>query len=231
MSNDDVPRSAGKFDEQQKGGFDRLPQSAQDAIKSPGLLGDQQLQDIAAIVKDGNQELQTGTELDREMIRKADRMMDAPLWADNSGAPVDGTHKQYDVVLQDIFDSSGHDHQIVHDQITGIKGDDGQDFLHDITTHEWDDDGEAAGSLFEWTKDSTGPERQIAAETANVYADYLGTHSGELLSIDGNRQIGDMNPELVKAFSNGLMPTRRRWSQINRRWTRLSSTLMTSAAR
>jgi hypothetical protein len=52
----------------------------------------------------------------------------------------------------------------------------------------------------------TGPEGQIAAATANVYADYLGTHSGELLAIDGNRQIGDMNPEMVKAFSNGLMP-------------------------
>jgi hypothetical protein len=37
MSNDDVPRSAGKFDDQQKGDFDRLPQSVQDAIKSPGL--------------------------------------------------------------------------------------------------------------------------------------------------------------------------------------------------
>ena len=206
MSNDDVPRSAGKFDEQQRGGFDRLPQSVQDAIKSPGLFGDQQMKDIAAIVKDGNQQLQTGTELDREMIRKADRMMDAPLWADNSGAPVDGKHQQYDVVLQDIFDSAGRDHQIVHDQLTGTHGDDGQDFMHDITNHEWDDDGTAAGSLFEWTKDSTGPEGQIAAETANVYADYLGTHSHELLAIDGNHQIGDMNPELVKAFAHGLTP-------------------------
>jgi EspA/EspE family len=206
MSNDDVPRSAGKFDEQQKGGFDRLPQSVQDAIKSPGLFGDQQMKDIAAIVKDGNPQLQTGTELDREMIRKADRMMDAPMWEKSTGQPGDGSHPQYDVVLQDIFDSAGRDHQIVHDQITGNHGDDGQDFLHDITTHEWNDDGKAAGSLFEWTKNSTGPEGQIAAETANVYADYLGTYSGPLLEIDGNRQIGDMNPEMVKAFAHGLAP-------------------------
>jgi hypothetical protein len=206
MSNDDVPRSAGKFDDQQKGGFDRLPQSVQDAIKSPGALGDQQMKDVAAIVKDGHQELQTGTELDREMIRKADRMMDSPIWADSTGQPGDGSRPQYDVVLQDIFDSAGRDHQIVHDQLTGNHGDDGKDFLHDITTHEWNDDGKAAGGLFEWTKDTTGPEGQIAAETANVYADYLGTYSGDLLAIDGNRQIGDMNPEMVKAFTHGLAP-------------------------
>jgi EspA/EspE family len=206
MSNDDVPRSAGKFDEQQKGGFERLPQSVQDAIKSPGLLGDQQMKDIAAIVKDGSPQLQTGTELDREMMRKADRMMDAPMWEKSTGQPGDGSHPQYDVVLQDIFDSAGRDHQIVHDHLTGTHGDDGKDFLQDITNHEWNDDGKAAGSLFEWTKNSTGPEGQIAAETANVYADYLGTYSGDLLAIDGNRQIGDMNPEMVKAFAHGLAP-------------------------
>lgn len=206
MSNDDVPRSAGKFDDQQKGGFDRLPQSVQDAIKSPGLLGDQQMQDVAAIVKDGDPGLQTGTELDREMMRKADRMMDAPLWADNTGADIDGKRQQYDVVIEDVFESAGRDHQIVHDHLTGTHGDDGQDFMHDVTTHEWGDDGKAAGSLFEWTKNSTGPEGHIAAETANVYADYLGRHSDELLAIGGNRQIGDMNPDLVKAFSNGLLP-------------------------
>lgn len=206
MSNDDVPKSAGKFDEQQKGGFDRLPQSVQDALKSPGVLGDQQMQDIAAVVKDGNVNLQNGTELDREMIRKADRMMDAPLFADSTGQPADGSTPQYDAVVQDIFESAGRDHQIVHDQLTGTHGDDGQDFMHDITHHEWNDDGKAAGSLFEWTQNSTGPEGQIAAETANVYADYLGTYSEKLLEIDGNRQIGDMNPEMVKAFSNGLMP-------------------------
>lgn len=185
--------------------FENLPRSVQDAIKSPGLLYDQQMEDIAAIVKDGDPRLQTGTELDREMMRKADRMMDAPLWEKSTGQPGDGSRPQYDGVLQDIFESAGRDHQIVHDHITGTHGDDGQDFMMDVSTHEWNDDGKAAGSLFEWTKDSAGPEGQIAAETANVYAEFLGSESDKLLSIDGNRQIGDINPDLVKAFSNGLM--------------------------
>jgi hypothetical protein len=130
-------------------------------------------------------QVQTGTELDREMMRKADRMMDAPLWENSSGAEVDGKRQQYDAVLQAVFESAGRDHQIVHDHLTGTHGDDSQDFLHDITQHEWDDDGKAAGQLFEWTKDATGPEAGIAAPTANFYADYLGSHSKDLLAING----------------------------------------------
>ncbi len=186
--------------------FENLPRSVQDAIRSPGLLYDQQMKDIAAIVKDGDPRFQTGTERDREMMRKADRMMDAPLWEKSTGQPGDGSRPQYDVVLQDIFESAGRDHQIVHDHITGTHGDDGRDFMMDVSIHEWNDDGKAAGALFEWTKNSTGPEGQIAAETANVYAEFLGSESDKLLAIDGNRQIGDINPELVKAFSAGLMP-------------------------
>ncbi|MDA4106593.1 EspA/EspE family type VII secretion system effector [Mycolicibacterium holsaticum] len=208
MANDDIDFPEAETGEvapdDQK--FENLPRSVQDAIKSPGLLYDQQMKDVAAIVKDGDPRFQTGTELDREMMRKADRMMDAPLWEKSTGQPGDGSRPQYDVVLQDIFESAGRDHQIVHDHITGTHGDDGRDFMMDVSSHEWNDDGRAAGSLFEWTANSTGPQGQIAAETANVYAEFLGSESDKLLAIDGNRQIGDMNPELVKAFSNGLMP-------------------------
>ncbi|MCV7280832.1 hypothetical protein H7J88_14375 [Mycolicibacterium flavescens] len=205
MTNDDIDfpnAETGQIAPDEKK-FENLPQSVQDAIKSPGLLHDRQMSDIAAIVKDGDAKFQNGTEIDREMMRKADRMMDAPLFEKSTGQPGDGSRPQYDVVLQDIFDSAGRDHQIVHDHITGTHGDDGQDFMMDVSTHEWNDDGKAAGGLFEWTKDANNP---IAAETANVYAEFLGRESDNLLAIDGNRQIGDINPELVKAFSNGLMP-------------------------
>ncbi|MBX8688553.1 DUF4226 domain-containing protein [Mycobacterium sp. 20091114027_K0903767] len=204
MSNDDVPRSAGSFDDQQKGGFDRLPQSVQDAIKLQGALGDAEVRDIAAIVKSGDAQLQTGTELDRELMRKADRMMDTSLFTSGS---VFNDHQKVewvDQTVQDIFGAAGRDHQIVYDQLSGNHGDDGQDFLKDVSTHEWLDNGKAAGSLFEWTKES--PESKLSAETANIYADFLGRESDNLLAINGNHQIGDMNPDLVKAFANGLIP-------------------------
>jgi hypothetical protein len=206
MSNDDVPRSAGNFDEQQKGGFDRLPESVQGLLSQEGLGSRAYTTDvdeakmIAQIVKDGNPALQQGTELDRAMMRMADRIMDNPT----------AMSTQHDVVT-DIFDSAGRDHTIVRDMVTGIKGDDGDDFLHDVTNYHWDDDGKSAGNLFSWTHDAAGdgPEGTIAAETAEKVANYLGTHDGELLHMPNgftDATLGEINPELVRAYSHGLTP-------------------------
>lgn len=209
MSNDDVPRSAGNFDEQQKGGFDRLPQSVQDAIKSPGLESTEELRDITSIVKDGNPNLQTGTEIDRELMRKADRMMDDRLWDGDLTATDDpaklGRDPHFDPIVRDIFDSAGRDHTIVRDHLTGIKGDDGQDFMQDINKHAWGDMGKSAGSLFDWTEGaSRGPEAQIAAETAEAYGTYIGDHSNDLMHLPGNNTLGELNPELARSYAHGL---------------------------
>ncbi|MGX9788464.1 TPR repeat region-containing protein [Mycobacterium sp. MMS18-G62] len=208
MSNDDVPREAGPWDDKRetKGGFDRLPPSVQEAVKGHGAIGLPELNDVSAIVKDGNPALQQGTELDRELIRRADRIMDTDVFTKGSVFAPGEKFGEVDDAVTNIFDSAGRDHQIVHDQITGNHGDDGRDFMRDIATHEWKDDGKSAGALFDWTANSTGPEGQIAAETANTYAKFLGEESDQLLAINGHTQIGDMNPELVKAYSHGLLP-------------------------
>jgi EspA/EspE family len=208
MSNDDVPREAGPWDDKRetKGGFDRLPPSVQDAVKGHGAIGLPELNDVSSIVKDGNPALQQGTELDRELMRRADRIMDTDVFTKGSAFAPGEKFGEVDDAVKNIFDSAGRDHQIVHDQITGNHGDDGRDFMRDVATHEWNDDGKSAGALFDWTANSTGPEGQIAADTANTYANFLGEESDKLLTINGHTQIGDMNPELVKAYAHGLMP-------------------------
>jgi hypothetical protein len=217
MSNDDdyfpkTPKEAGGLDDPSqvvKGSFDQLPQSVQQAIKSPGVQSPEEMKDISAIVKDGNPALQTGTELDREMIRKADRMMDDPMW-DGDLTPTDdpaklGRDTHFDPIVSDIFESAGRDHQIVHDHLLGTHGDDGDDFLHDINRHAWADKGTAAGSLFNWTENAHGgPESQIAAETAEKYATYIGSHEDELMDLPGHNTLGELNPELTKAYAHGL---------------------------
>jgi hypothetical protein len=205
MSNDDVPRESGKVDATTpKGGFDRLPDSVQKILSQEGLgsrayTGDvDDVKAIAQIVEDGHSELQTGTELDREMMRLSDRIMDDS----------NTFSEQHDVVT-DIFDSAGRDHTIVRDMVTGIKGDDGDDFLHDINNYRWDDDGKSAGHLFDWTHDAaTGPESQIAAETAEKVAGYLGSHHELMKMPDGfsDTTLGQANPELVRAYAHGLTP-------------------------
>ncbi|MBO0680714.1 hypothetical protein JRC04_24885 [Mycolicibacterium sp. S2-37] len=202
------------------GGFDKLPQSVQEAVKSPGVLYAEHMRDISNIVRDGDPALQTGTQLDREMLNKADRMMDAPMWekdpASVNGVEIRDDGKDYDIegnvlnrdpyldpVVSDIFTSAGRDHQAVAALVTGEQGD---DFLHDVTHHAWNDKGAAAGSLFSWTgPEATGPNAGIAAETAEAYSRYIGSHDSELLSLN-NRTIGDMNPHLVQGMAVGLTP-------------------------
>ncbi|RAV15078.1 hypothetical protein DQP55_06830 [Mycolicibacterium sp. GF69] len=188
-----------------QGGFDQLPQSVQEAVKSSGVLHAEQMRDISSIVRDGNSALQTGTELDREMLNKADRMMDAPIWDKDpasSGQDV-GRDPYLDPVVSEIFASAGRDHQVV---ATHITGDLGEDFLHDITHHYWADNGAAAGSLLSWTgQEAVGPNSGIAAETAEAYANYIGAHDSELLALN-NHTIGDINPNLVQGMAEGLTP-------------------------
>jgi hypothetical protein len=107
---------------------------------------------------------------------------------------------------QNIFDAAGRDHQIVHDHLLGTHGHDGDDFLHDVNRIAWTDDGKAASSLFGWTNEAhNGQEATIAAETAEKYANYVGSHKPDLMGIDG-QTLGQLNPELVKGYAHGLTP-------------------------
>ena len=214
MSNEDVsfPQTELKVDaldapsKTHTGGFDKLPTSVQQAVDSPGAIYSEQMKDIAAIVRDGNPELQTGTQLDRHMIDKADRMMDAPIWEKDpasNGGDLNQRDPYLDGVVSDIFTSAGRDHIAVGEHILSDKGD---DFIHDITRHAWADDGAAAGSLFSWTGENThGPLADLAAGTAEKYAMYIGNHDTELLSLN-NHTLGQINPELVQGMAEGLTP-------------------------
>ena len=214
MSNDDVyfPKTetaVGALDDPSqigKGSFGQLPESVQNAISKEALTspavnaGDvTDAKTIAQIVRDGNPDLQTGTEIDREMIRLGDRIMDQPT---NMGSQED--------VVTDIFGSAGRDHQIVHDHILGTHGDNGDDFLTDVNNYRWHDDGKAAAGLFSWTNEShVGSESTIAAETAEKYANYLGSHKDQFLHMPNgfsDTTLGQANPELVRGYAHGLTP-------------------------
>lgn len=217
MSNDDVyfdkPDDNGK---QPKGSFDRLPESVQKAISISNLdypVGEverRQIEDITDIVRNGDSKFQTGTEIDREMIRLSDRLMDH--------SPVNES------TVRDLFTSAGRDHQIVHDHMVGWQPNlDGpnapgtvpydynsDDFLSDIMKTSWSDDGKDAASLFNWTNEqANGPEAGIASATAERYAQFIGSHRGELMDIHtafGTDTLGQVNPELVQGMGHGLTP-------------------------
>ena len=217
MSNDDVyfgePDDNGN---QAKGSFDRLPESIQKAISISNLdypageVERRQITDIADIVRNGDSKFQTGTEIDREMIRLSDRLMDQ--------SPVNES------TVRDLFTSAGRDHQIVHDHMVGWQPNlddpnapgtvpydyNSDDFLSDIMKTGWSDNGKDAASLFSWTNEQAdGPEAGIASATAERYAQFIGSHKGELMDIHtafGTDTLGQVNPELVQGMAHGLTP-------------------------
>ncbi|WP_199179321.1 EspA/EspE family type VII secretion system effector [Mycolicibacterium goodii] len=207
MSNDDVEYTGGAGDEK-KGSASQLPDSVQKTLSKAGdtwpltentgqLRYEEDLKAISQIVKDGNPYFQTGTELDRQLIVAADRAMDAQ----STMVPIVGMES----TVQSLFEAVDDDHQIINDHLMGRNGVDVDDFLHDVNTIDWPDNGKAAGYLFSWTGEpSTGHEQLIASQTAEKYANYIGNHP-ELMGVNG-QTLGQLNPELVQGYARGLTP-------------------------
>jgi hypothetical protein len=221
-----------------RGGFDQLPDSVRSTLESPGIQQHENLQKIADITNTGNDHFQKNTDFDRGMMHKVADMMESPEWRAGDRAydnPIDlpmpwepdppPPHADLERAATTAMEAVSPDHQVVHDAITGNvePGSEYRDkftintehLLYNLAHEEWDDNGAAAGSLFDWTAvPPDSPEAKIAAETASAYADYIGGHRADLLQLDGNsvvgldgkHTLGEVNPLLVRAMSDGLVP-------------------------
>lgn len=83
-----------------------------------------------------------------------------------------------------------------------LTGDGGQEYLRDITSHDWDDGGRAAGATLSWIgRDANSPDQaaaQRAGEAAHAVATYLADNDNALRETS--------NPELAAAFGTALTP-------------------------
>ncbi|WP_241474097.1 EspA/EspE family type VII secretion system effector [Mycolicibacterium neoaurum] len=218
MSNDDV--AFGPADDvggQSKGSFDRLPDSVQRSLSHNNLIGypdaeveRQRVGAIADIVRSGDQKFQSGTELDRAMIRLSDRLMDE--------GPANNE------TVRDLFTSAGRDHQVVTDHLVGhqpyldsapgtVPYDyNSDDFMMDIAKADWSDDGRDAATLFSWTNEASADPAtsDIASAAAERYAQFLGNNKDALLDIPNSYlqtdTLGQVNPALVQGMAHGLTP-------------------------
>lgn len=182
-----------------KGGAAQLPDSIQQVLAAPDFVYADQTKVIADIVHDGNPALQANTTLDQGLLRKAARIMNAPLWQRNV----------FESQVSSVFAAAGRDHGAVswmlHQQAPAADAST-KNFLQNITHHTWLDGGAAAGALFSWTQNPTTAETHLAGQTAQDYATYLGENSQDLLHLPGNHTLGQLNPELVQAMAHGLGP-------------------------
>ncbi|MFV8310746.1 hypothetical protein [Mycobacteroides chelonae] len=187
-------------------------------------------QSVARIAGAADDRLQSGSSLDKKLIDVGRQYLHAEVQretaqtADMKGALfVDGENKTNSEgvrVTEDIFAAVGPDKIAVHEAVTGQNG---QDFIKDIATHNWTDDGAAAKSLFQFNpgdqtispgEGHTGQE--IARRDGDIMEQVAKALSGDdarklMLNIPnseggGTESVGERNPVLMRQWADSLSP-------------------------
>jgi hypothetical protein len=169
------------------------------------------LNDLADVVQRGNRDLQVGSALDSGLFDKSQQLLEQ-----SNGWPVPGTdpmadrprwyHQLVDPTLQNMFNAVNTDDMVIHD---GVAGPGGEKFLNNLTAHQWQDDGLAAGGLFDWVGESAAHDSTgRAAETAHALAEYTSSHSNQLLNLPDaqGQSLGQVNPELTRDWARAFSP-------------------------
>jgi hypothetical protein len=169
------------------------------------------LNDLADVIQRGNRDLQVGSALDSGMFEKSRQLLEQ-----SNGWPVPGNdpmadrprwyHQMVDPTLQNMFNAVNSDDMVIHDVVTGSGG---EKFLNNLTQHQWQDDGLAAGGLFDWVGESAAHDSTgRAASTAHALAEYTSSHSNQLLNLPDaqGQSLGQVNPELTRDWARAFSP-------------------------
>ncbi|MCW1820760.1 hypothetical protein A5731_08795 [Mycolicibacterium conceptionense] len=183
------------------------------------------LNDLADIIQRGNPNLQAGTELDAGLFSQSERLLEQSNdWA-VPGTDLDSDrprwyHQAVDPTLQNMFNAVNKDDIVIHDAIVGppetqpagnqtfLSGN-GKDFLDNLTQHQWQDDGLAAGGLFDWVGETANHDiDNRAANTAHALAEFTSDNHERLLNLPGTDglPLGQVNPELTRDWARDFAP-------------------------
>jgi hypothetical protein len=178
------------------------------------LQPSQGLNDLANIVQEGDRSLQHGTALDSGLMAKSQELLDISNRHSQLGPTDDAPrwyHENVDPTMQNMFNAVNKDDMVIHDAVTGPGS---EHFLNDLTNHQWQDDGRAAGGLFEWVgEDAAHDPTGRAAQTAHALAEYTSSHHSDLLNLESTRgygaegqSLGQVNPELTRDWARAFSP-------------------------
>ncbi len=109
-------------------------------------------QAIAKIVGTGDPQYKAGSALDRDLTEVGRKYLDAQVRHEQNPNSkfeyftVDGRGTQDMAITEDIFKAVGDDKIVIQEAVT--NKDHGQDFVTDVMTHKWTDNGQAASSMF-----------------------------------------------------------------------------------
>ena len=171
--------------------------------------------DVAAIVSAGDPALQQGTAMDAALLDKSEQILhdmhNSPsiAWSEQ----IDESQILIDPAVQDMLSAAGRDQMAVHGALTGPEN---GEFVGDLFTHQWADDGAAAGTLLNGTgavpTDLTDPTQLLQAErvgqTMHAVDQWIGSNAPQLLDVPGtgNQAVGQVNPELTQALAEANKP-------------------------
>lgn len=105
------------------------------------------------------------------------------------------------------------DNTATYQMLTGANG---QEFLRQLSSHDWDDGGRAAAERLSWiprdTESTDESTAQRAGQAAHAIATFLADNKDELLRLSAgwfglqHQSVGELNPELVRGYGSALAP-------------------------
>jgi hypothetical protein len=178
-------------------------------------------QAIAKLVGSGDASYRVGSDVDKHVLDVGAQYLHGQATYDASKGgmdiKVDGEHPfGGQPVSEPMFSSVGDDKQVVKDMVTGPNG---NQFMHDVTTHPWTgDNGAAAANLFKFGDHDavpTDPNNPAQVAVANREGTIMST-VGKYLSSDdtvsqlsnmgNNQSFGQVNSSLAQTMAHSMTP-------------------------
>lgn len=208
------------------GGWDALPddmrydlslqQSLTDTGKEPRFV------DVASFLDKADADLPAGDGLSLELANSASTLLDAHYSYGSSGpGPSDpGWHNGPNEELYgSLLERASLNHEATTYLLGGDPGWDMDDvhvpedfdhseFITNVYTHPWEDGGEAASALTDWTIDPPAGSEDLADSAYNGLYDTIAGNQdvySQLITLDGGPHegggVGEANPELMRSLA------------------------------
>lgn len=242
LSNEHVTASVeGDSEIPTKGGLDVLPDKMRESLTRDDLVtGDFQVSGqsfirtvelngvadnlaIADIVAMGDDQYKTGSELDKSLLEVGRQYLNAEVAqeqlrpSERAGFFADGGSPDKGLTER-IFAAVGDDKVAVDAAVNNPEH--GSDFVKDVLSHNWTDDGKSASTLFDF------PDGDATVENPNDPTDVAtATRSGSIMSAVGEavstgdawkllsnvpeadrQSVGQLNPDLLQTVSSSMSP-------------------------
>ncbi|AYF77529.1 hypothetical protein D7D52_31140 [Nocardia yunnanensis] len=164
---------------------------------------------------DGNPALAQGSDLDRGLLKQASEI--AGLGQGTIVVSSDGSSHSANPIADKLLTAAGGDRLAVHDLLYGTNLDctvteghyDAQSHVANLLNHSWNGHDDGIAKVIETAgHDATSADPTVnrqSGEASWALANYVSTHSNELLHLGGtDHSIGMLDPKMTKALGSTL---------------------------